>query len=49
MLIKGHNNYFSKNFAHREIYLVEIIDVVIVDPVFRDYILYKQKLCVMYV
>ena len=41
--IGGCNDCFCRDFAHREPSLVEVVDVVIVDPVFRDYIPYERK------
>ena len=47
--IGGRNDSFGRDLAHREARLVEVIDIVIVDSVFRDYVSYEGKLRVIYV
>jgi len=41
--IGGRNDGFGRDFAHREASLVEVVDIVIVDPVFRNYVPYEGK------
>ena len=38
--IGGCNDHFGRDFAHCEAGLVEVIDIIIVDSVFRDYVSY---------
>ena len=44
MSIRGYNNSFGRDFTYRKSNLIEIIDIVIIDPVFRNYILYEGEL-----
>ena len=41
MLIGGYNDYFYRDFTYYKPNLVEVIDVVIIDPIFYNHILYK--------
>ena len=38
-----YNDHFGRDFTYREASLVEVIDIVIVDSVFRDYVPYEGK------
>ena len=49
MLIGGCDDYFSRDFAYHEVYLIKIVDIVIINLIFHDYILYKRKLCVIHI
>jgi hypothetical protein len=41
--VGGCNDSFSGDLAHREARFVEVIDIVIVDPLFRNYVSYERK------
>ena len=49
ILIRGYNDYFFRDFTYRKPSLVEIINIIIIDPIFRNYIPYERKLYVIYV